>query len=157
MSRSRDFIVAQLQGAFRRVPSRIEESSILTVKKIIPNSVTLLAVVVGLSTVPLALAKHYAAAVLMVFLSGMLDGLDGPIARALHSTRCGLGIFEKSSNVASLSVCRTTHRSNSKFGAELDSLCDLINFGVAPTFLLYLWRFQYVCKSTQSVHSARLL
>ena len=80
-----------------------------------PNACTLLALVVGLSTVPLALSAQYRAAVLCVFAAGVLDGLDGPVARALRST--------------------------SRFGAELDSLCDLVNFGVAPTLLVYLWRF----------------
>lgn len=57
---------------------------------------------------------EFAAAVVCVVLSGVLDGLDGPAARALNST--------------------------SRFGAELDSLCDLVNFGVAPCLLIYLWR-----------------
>lgn len=56
----------------------------------------------------------YQLAVLCVFFAGVLDGLDGPVARALNST--------------------------SRFGAELDSLCDLVNFGVSPCLLIYLWR-----------------
>jgi CDP-diacylglycerol--serine O-phosphatidyltransferase len=111
---SRDILVAQLQGAFRRVPTRKEEAT-LTLGKTVPNTLTLLALVIGLSTVPLAIEERFAAAVACVFLAGVCDGLDGPVARALNST--------------------------SRFGAELDSLCDLVNFGVAPTILLYLWRF----------------
>ncbi len=114
MASRQEILIAQLQGAFRRLPTRKEEAT-LTLGKAVPNTLTLLALCIGLSTVPLAMSGRFVAAVTCVFLAGVCDGLDGPVARALQST--------------------------SRFGAELDSLCDLVNFGVAPTIILYLWRF----------------
>jgi CDP-diacylglycerol--serine O-phosphatidyltransferase len=120
-------------GVFQRLPTAEQEKkSLLALRKVIPNSLTVLALITGLTSVPLALRKEYQWSVIAVFLAGMtvrvcvclrvnarafvgiLDGLDGPAARLLNST--------------------------SRFGAELDSLCDLVNFGVAPCLVIYLWR-----------------
>merc|ERR1711974_363429 len=88
-----------------------EEQKLL--RFIIPNSITLLATVVGLSSVRLSLNGQFQAALASILVASFLDGLDGPVARALHSA--------------------------SKFGAELDSLSDYVNFGVSPSLIIYFW------------------
>jgi CDP-diacylglycerol--serine O-phosphatidyltransferase len=85
----------------------------LPLRAIAPNAVTALALCSGLSGVRFAIGGQWQAAVAMIMLAGVLDGLDGRIARLL--------------------------RGESRFGAELDSLSDAISFGVAPALILYLW------------------
>ena len=80
---------------------------------IIPNIVTLVALCSGVSAIKFALAGQMNFAATAILISAILDGLDGQIARAL--------------------------RGQSSFGAELDSLADLVNFGVAPALVLYIW------------------
>ena len=79
----------------------------------IPNAVTALALCFGLTGVSLAIGNHWEKALGSVILAGVLDGLDGRIARLL--------------------------RAQSRFGAELDSLSDNIAFGTAPALILFLW------------------
>lgn len=90
-------------GDPRRIPFRA----------MIPNAVTALALCFGLTGVSLAIGNHWEKALGSVILAGVLDGLDGRIARLL--------------------------RAQSKFGAELDSLSDNIAFGTAPALILFLW------------------
>ncbi len=85
----------------------------LHINRMIPNVLTLLALAAGLSALRFALNAQWEHAVLAVLVAGVLDGLDGRIARILKGA--------------------------SKFGAELDSLSDFLSFGVAPAFVLYLW------------------
>jgi len=87
--------------------------SMLNWRKVAPNSVTILATVVGLSAFRLGIDGHFELGVLAILTAGLLDGLDGPVARALNGT--------------------------SRFGAELDSLSDYVNFGVSPSLLMYFW------------------
>lgn len=82
--------------------------------KVLPNAITVLALCAGLSAVQFALAGHYSIAIAMVAVAAVLDGLDGRIARMLDAT--------------------------SKMGAELDSLCDAISFGVAPGLVVFVWK-----------------
>jgi CDP-diacylglycerol--serine O-phosphatidyltransferase len=82
----------------------------------IPNAVTALALCFGLTGVSLAIGGHWERALAAIVLAGVLDGLDGRIARLL--------------------------RAQSKFGAELDSLSDNIAFGTAPALILFLWSLQ---------------
>jgi len=82
----------------------------------IPNAVTALALCFGLTGVSLAIGNHWEKALASVVLAGVLDGLDGRIARLL--------------------------RAQSRFGAELDSLSDNIAFGTAPALILFLWSLQ---------------
>ena len=82
----------------------------------IPNAVTTLALCFGLTGVSLAIGGHWEKALGAIVLAGVLDGLDGRIARLL--------------------------RAQSKFGAELDSLSDNIAFGTAPALILFLWSLQ---------------
>ena len=85
----------------------------LPLRAIAPNAVTALALCSGLTGVKFAIAQSWEAAVTMIMVAAVLDGLDGRIARLL--------------------------RGESRFGAELDSLSDAISFGVAPALILYLW------------------
>ncbi len=80
---------------------------------ILPNLVTLLALSMGLTGIRFAIEGQFQIAVLVVIIAAILDGLDGRLARALRGT--------------------------SRFGAELDSLADFVDFGVAPGLILYLW------------------
>ena len=84
--------------------------------KLIPNFVTLLALIVGVSSIRFGLEGKWEFAVYCIIVATILDGIDGRVARMLNAT--------------------------SPFGAELDSLCDFANFGVAPAYLVYLWSFQ---------------
>ncbi|QDC10453.1 CDP-diacylglycerol--serine O-phosphatidyltransferase [Oceanicola sp. D3] len=96
-----------------RAPRIRRRASRLPLLHLLPNIVTIGAICAGLTGLRLALHDRFEAAVLMVLLAALLDGLDGPLARLL--------------------------KSESKIGAELDSLADFVNFGVVPGFLLYLW------------------
>ncbi|WP_294235626.1 CDP-diacylglycerol--serine O-phosphatidyltransferase [uncultured Sphingomonas sp.] len=106
----------------------------LPLRAIAPNAVTALALVSGLTGVKFAIAGSWEAAVTMIMVAAILDGLDGRIARLL--------------------------RGESRFGAELDSLSDAISFGVAPALILYLWslenlpRIGWICAVLQAVFCA---
>jgi len=93
--------------------SFLTESKGLPMRRMVPNMVTLLALCSGLTSIKFGMEGRFEHAILAIFLAALLDGLDGRIARLLKAT--------------------------SKIGAELDSLADLISFGVAPAVLLYLW------------------
>ena len=90
----------------------------IPLRAIAPNAVTLLALCSGLSAVRFAIADSWELAIAVIVLAGVLDGLDGRIARMV--------------------------RGESRFGAELDSLSDVIAFGVAPAVTIYLWSLQYM-------------
>ncbi len=85
----------------------------LPLRAIAPNAVTAMALCSGLTGIRFAIAGDWERAVLMVLLAGVLDGIDGRIARLV--------------------------RGESRFGAELDSLSDAISFGVSPALIVYLW------------------
>ena len=90
----------------------------LTLRGLVPNAITSAALCCGLTGIRFAIGGDFRSAVLAVILAGMLDGLDGRVARAM--------------------------RASSRFGAELDSLSDAISFGVAPALILYLWTLQQI-------------
>ncbi len=85
----------------------------IPVRYLVPNIVTLLALCSGVTAIRLGIEGRFELAVACVILATVLDALDGRIARAL--------------------------KGSSKFGAELDSLADFVNFGVAPGLLVYMW------------------
>ena len=85
----------------------------LTLRTLIPNAVTASALGFGLTGIRFAITGQFEQAVLAVILAGVLDGIDGRIARML--------------------------KGQSRFGAELDSLADNVSFGVAPALILFLW------------------
>ena len=80
---------------------------------ILPNILTLVGVCIGLSSIKFALDARYELAIIAVVFAAIIDGLDGRIARLIKGT--------------------------SKVGKELDSLTDVISFGVAPAFIMYFW------------------
>lgn len=85
----------------------------IPLRMVVPNLITVLAICAGLSGVRLAFEHEFETAVIMVLIAAFLDGIDGRVARALKAT--------------------------SKFGAEMDSLADIVNFGVAPGLVLYAY------------------
>lgn len=85
----------------------------IPLRAVVPNVITAMALCSGLSGVRFAIAGEWERAVGMIVLAGVLDGIDGRVARML--------------------------RGSSRFGAELDSLADAISFGVSPALVLFLW------------------
>ena len=83
----------------------------IPLRMVLPNLVTVLAICAGLSGIRLAYEHRFETAVLMVLVAAFLDGIDGRIARLF--------------------------KASSKFGAQMDSLADIVNFGVAPALVLY--------------------
>ena len=85
----------------------------IPIKAIFPNLLTLLAICLGLTAIRFATEQRFEPAIAAIILAAILDGLDGRVARFLKSV--------------------------SRFGAQMDSLADFVNFGVAPAMLLYHW------------------
>lgn len=85
----------------------------IPVRTLVPNVITLLALCAGLTAIRLAFENRYTLALAAIVFAAFLDGIDGRLARLLKGT--------------------------SRFGAELDSLADFVNFGVAPALILYFW------------------
>ena len=86
---------------------------VIPVRFLLPNLVTLLALCSGVTSIKLAIENRYELAVGAIIVAIILDAVDGRLARML--------------------------KGSSRFGAELDSLADFVNFGVAPALLLYFW------------------
>ncbi|WP_254493788.1 CDP-diacylglycerol--serine O-phosphatidyltransferase [Bartonella sp. B1099] len=82
-----------------------------SMRYVIPNIITILAICAGMSSIRLAFENRYEAAILMVLLAAVLDGADGRIARLIDGS--------------------------SSFGAQMDSLADIVNFGVTPALIVY--------------------
>ena len=93
-----------------------EKPEKLTLIQLIPNMLTIAAICAGMTAIRLGMQGNYEWAVKLILIAAVLDGLDGRIARLL--------------------------RSDSKMGAELDSLADFLNFGVAPGLLLHSWALE---------------
>ncbi len=85
----------------------------LPMRAVLPNAITAAAMCSGLTGIRFAMGGMWKEAVLAIILAGVLDGIDGRIARLL--------------------------RAQSRFGAELDSLADSLSFGTAPALVLFLW------------------
>lgn len=88
----------------------------ISLRAVVPNAITAAALCSGLTGIRFAIAGNFSMAVFCVVLAGMLDGIDGRIARLL--------------------------KAQSRFGAELDSLADSLSFGMAPALVLYLWALE---------------
>ena len=86
----------------------------IPVRMLLPNVITLLAICAGLTAIRLSTEGRMELAVAAIVLAAVLDGIDGRVARMI--------------------------KGQSKFGAELDSLADFVNFGVAPGLILYFWQ-----------------
>ena len=83
-------------------------------RTILPNMFTLVGVCIGLTSIKFAFDEKFGLAIICIIVAGLIDGLDGRIARLIQGT--------------------------SKVGKELDSLTDVISFGVAPAFIMYFWQ-----------------
>jgi CDP-diacylglycerol---serine O-phosphatidyltransferase len=97
---------------------RVRQLRFVPVRLILPNLVTLLALCAGLTSIRMSIEGRYDYAIGAIAIAAFLDGLDGRVARLL--------------------------RSSSRFGEELDSLTDFVNFGVGPAVLLYVWALDEV-------------
>jgi CDP-diacylglycerol--serine O-phosphatidyltransferase len=86
----------------------------IPVRMLVPNMITLLAICAGLTAIRLSTEGRMELAVAAIVFAAILDGIDGRVARLI--------------------------KGQSKFGAELDSLADFVNFGVAPGLILYFWQ-----------------
>src|ERR1700691_599200 len=85
----------------------------IPVRMLVPNMITLLAICAGLTAIRLATEGRMELALAAIVFAALLDGIDGRVARMI--------------------------KGQSKFGAELDSLADFVDFGVAPGLILYFW------------------
>jgi CDP-diacylglycerol--serine O-phosphatidyltransferase len=94
----------------KRRAARLRE---IPMRVVVPNLITVLAVCAGLTGIRLAFEHRFELAVAMVLIAALLDAVDGRIARLLQGA--------------------------SKFGAQMDSLADIVNFGVAPALVLYVY------------------
>ena len=97
----------------RRLDGSRPRFRLIPVRTLLPNLITLLALCAGLTAIRLAVEDKLEWAVAAIVFAALLDGIDGRVARMLRGT--------------------------SRFGAELDSLADFVNFGVAPALMLYFW------------------
>ena len=85
----------------------------IPVRYLVPNFFTLLSLCAGVTAIRMAIEKRYELAIALIVAAALLDAVDGRVARAL--------------------------KAQSRFGAELDSLADFVNFGVAPAIVVYTW------------------
>lgn len=98
------------------IAQKNDNAKLVPLTRLIPNFITLIGLVVGVSSIRLALDGKWEMSVYCIIAATIIDGIDGRVARMLNAS--------------------------SPFGAELDSLCDMINFGLCPAILIYLWSFQ---------------
>ncbi|MBM3529264.1 MAG: CDP-diacylglycerol--serine O-phosphatidyltransferase [Alphaproteobacteria bacterium] len=96
-----------------RFEARRQRFRAIPVRVLVPNLITLLALCAGLTAIRLAFEQKLEWALAAIVFAAFLDGIDGRVARLI--------------------------KGQSKFGAELDSLADFVNFGCAPALILYLW------------------
>ena len=109
-----DPLLPRLEGEERRRRGRtLFRHSKIPVRMLVPNFFTLLSLCAGLTAIRMAIELRYEMAIALVVIAAALDGVDGRLARAL--------------------------KAQSKFGAELDSLADFVNFGVAPAVIVFVW------------------
>jgi CDP-diacylglycerol---serine O-phosphatidyltransferase len=91
-----------------------EEQKTFNILKVIPNMITLTALCLSISSLRFALINQFDKAIMFIVIACFLDGIDGRVAKMLHAS--------------------------SDFGAQMDSLADFFNFGVAPGLVLYFWK-----------------
>jgi CDP-diacylglycerol--serine O-phosphatidyltransferase len=109
-----DHLLPRLEDEERRRRRRLLfRHNRIPVRMLVPNLFTLLSLCAGLTAIRMAIELRYEMAIALIVVAALLDGVDGRLARAL--------------------------RAQSKFGAELDSLADFVNFGVAPGVLVFVW------------------
>ena len=98
------------------VPATRQSNGGLTLRAVLPNAITAAALCSGLTGIRFAINENWQMALFAIILAGVLDGIDGRIARLL--------------------------KAQSRFGAELDSLADSLSFGMAPALVMFLWSLQ---------------
>jgi len=103
----------RLRGRRRRKRSEFGSAENIPVRAIVPNLVTSLAACAGITSISLSSEGRFVPALMALLIACICDGMDGRIARLL--------------------------KASSKLGAELDSLADFVNFGVAPAMFMYFW------------------
>lgn len=109
-----DPVLPRLETQERRRRSRLLfRQSKIPLRLLVPNFFTVLSLCAGLTAIRMAIEQRYEMAIALVVIAALLDGVDGRLARAL--------------------------KAQSKFGAELDSLADFVNFGVAPAVIVFIW------------------
>ncbi len=109
-----DPIVPKLEEELDRRRRRpLFRHSRVPVRMLVPNFFTLLGLCAGLTAIRMSIEGRYELAIGLIVFAALLDGVDGRVARLL--------------------------KASSRFGAELDSLADFVNFGVAPAFLIFTW------------------
>lgn len=109
-----DHLIPKLERAERRRRRRtLFRHNKIPVRLLIPNMFTVLSLCAGLTAIRMAIELRFEMAIALVVVAAMLDGVDGRVARAL--------------------------KAQSRFGAELDSLADFVNFGVAPAVMVFIW------------------
>jgi CDP-diacylglycerol---serine O-phosphatidyltransferase len=105
--------ISRRKRARQIVAARLERLEDISIGKLVPSSITLLALASGITAIRFAIDGKWEIAVTFIICAGILDMLDGRAARLLGA--------------------------NSRFGAQLDSLADLVSFGVAPAIIMYRW------------------
>jgi CDP-diacylglycerol--serine O-phosphatidyltransferase len=109
-----DHLLPKLEDHERRRRRRLLfRHNKIPLRLLVPNFFTLLSLCAGLTAIRMAIEQRYELAITLIVVAALLDGVDGRLARAL--------------------------KAQSKFGAELDSLADFVNFGVAPALLVFVW------------------
>ena len=109
-----DPIVPKLEEETRRRRRRrLFSHARIPVRMLVPNFFTLLGLCAGLTSIRMSIEGRYEFALAAIVFAALLDGVDGRIARLL--------------------------KASSRFGAELDSLADFVNFGVAPAIMIFTW------------------
>lgn len=109
-----DHLIPKLENAERRRRRRLLfRHNKIPVRLLVPNMFTVLSLCAGLTAIRMAIELRFEMAIALVVVAAMLDGVDGRVARAL--------------------------KAQSKFGAELDSLADFVNFGVVPAMVVFIW------------------
>ncbi len=109
-----DPLLPKLETERRRRRGRLLfRQSKIPLRMLVPNFFTVLSLCAGLTALRMAIEQRYELAIALIVVAALLDGVDGRLARAL--------------------------KAQSKFGAELDSLADFVNFGVAPAVTIFVW------------------
>ena len=101
------------EGVQRRRGRRLFRHAKIPVRMLVPNFFTLLSLCAGITGIRMAIENRFEVALMLIVLAAAIDGIDGRLARAL--------------------------KAQSRLGAELDSLADFVNFGVAPALVIYIW------------------
>jgi CDP-diacylglycerol--serine O-phosphatidyltransferase len=114
MDRKLDPLLPRLETEERRRRGRLLfHHDKIPLRMVVPNFFTVLSLGAGLTAIRMAIEARFELAIALIVVAALLDGVDGRLARAL--------------------------KAQSKFGAELDSLADFVNFGVAPAILVFVW------------------